>query len=123
MTDEPEIDLGGRPPKFETSEQLEKAVDEYIAMTPAKERTITGLCMWLGFVSKQSLYDYEKKPGFSYPILKARMAIENSYELTLRSPSAPGSIFALKNMGWKDKTETAISTPEGEKFEITLNVK
>ena len=109
MADDLEIDVGGRPPKFETPEQFEKAVDEYIANTPAAQVTLTGLCMWLGFVSKQSLYDYKKKPGFSFPVLKGLMAVENSYEITLRSQSAPGSIFALKNMGWKDKTESDLN--------------
>jgi hypothetical protein len=105
--DEP--DIGGRPPIFKTPEEMEKAVDEYISITPVKDRTMTGLCMWLGFVSRQSLHDYKKREGFSYPALKALMAIENSYEVTLRSANAPGSIFALKNMGWKDKTETELS--------------
>lgn len=96
----------GRPPKFETPEALEKAVDEYIANTPVTQVTVTGLCMWLGFTSRQSLHDYKKKPEFSYPIEKALIAVENSYELTLRTASVAGSIFALKNMGWRDKTET-----------------
>lgn len=101
-----EHNIGGRPPKFETPEELEKAVDEYIANTPIAQVTVTGLCMWLGFTSRQSLHDYKKRDGFSYPIEKAMIAVENSYELTLRSASVAGSIFALKNMGWKDKTET-----------------
>lgn len=113
MADEATPDLGGRPPRFENPEQMEAAIDEYIANTPPINVTLTGLCMWLGFVSKQSLYDYKKKPGFTYPVLKGLMAVENSYELTLRSQSAPGSIFALKNMGWKDRTETEISGKDG----------
>jgi hypothetical protein len=47
-----------------------------------------------------------QKEARIYPVSKALLAIENSYEVTLRTISAPGSIFALKNMGWKDKTET-----------------
>lgn len=101
-----EQNLGGRPPIFETPEDLTKAVDEYIANTAIGMVTVTGLCMWLGFTSRQSLYDYKKRDGFSYPIEKALMAVENSYELSLRSQSVTGAIFALKNMGWKDKTET-----------------
>lgn len=100
-----DIDLGGRPPKYETPEAFEKAIDEYIAITPVAERTITGLCMYLGFASRQSLHDYKKKDGFAYPASKALLAIENSYEVTLRTISAPGSVFALKNMGWSDKTQ------------------
>jgi hypothetical protein len=113
----------GRPPLFDSPEQLEKAVNEFIAITPKKELTITGLAMYLGFESRQSFYDYEVKPEFTYIIKKARLAVENGYELSLRSQSVTGAIFALKNMGWKDKTETAISTPPGESFDITLNIK
>lgn len=108
-----EVVNAGRPPKFETPEQMEAAVDEYLANTPVAQVTITGLCMWLGFVSRQSLHDYKKKPGFSYPVSKALLAVENSYEVTLRSINAPGSVFALKNMGWKDKTETELSGKDG----------
>ena len=34
------------------------------------------------------------------------MKIENGYEKRLFENNPTGSIFALKNMGWKDKTET-----------------
>lgn len=114
------LNNGGRPPKFDTPEQMETAIDEYIANTPTALVTLTGLCMWLGFASRQSLHDYKKKPGFTYPVLKGLMAVENSYEVTLRTISAPGSIFALKNMGWKDKTETEVTTPNGPIFNIVM---
>lgn len=96
---------GGRPLKFETPEELEIACDEFISGNPGK-LTITGLAMWLGFDSRQSLYDYEKREEFSYIIKQARLAVENDYELSLRTVSVTGAIFALKNMGWKDKVET-----------------
>lgn len=99
----------GRPPLFNSPEQLEKAVDEYIASCPKAELTITGMAMWLGFESRQSFYDYEKREEYSYIIKKARLAVENSYETSLRSQSVTGAIFALKNMGWKDKVETELS--------------
>lgn len=99
---------GGRPPKFTTPEELEAACNEFISNNAGK-MTITGLAMWLGFDSRQSLYDYGKRSEFSYIINNARLAVENDYELSLRSISVTGSIFALKNMGWKDKTETELS--------------
>ena len=109
MSEEQEINTVGRPPLFDSPEQLEKAVDEYIHITPKNELTITGIAMYLGFESRQSFYDYEKKPEFTYIIKKARLAVENGYEISLRSQSVTGAIFALKNMGWKDKTETELS--------------
>lgn len=76
--------------------------------------TITGLCYFLGFESRQSFYDYESKEAFSYIIKKARLRIEMQYEEMLQmnfSPAAP--IFALKNMDWHDKTETDHSSSDG----------
>ena len=94
----------GRPAKYDTPEELQAACDEYIATNPGR-MTITGLAMWLGFCDRQSLYDYEKREEFSCIIKSARLAVENDYELSLRSNSCTGAIFALKNMGWRDKTE------------------
>lgn len=98
----------GRPPIFETDEQLAAKVEEYFADIEAngKPATITGLALYLGFESRQSFYDYEEKENFSYTIKKARLRIENEYEMKLSGNNVAGSIFALKNLGWKDKTET-----------------
>jgi hypothetical protein len=71
--------------------------------------TITGLVLHLGFESRQSFYDYEQKPQFTYTIKRARLFIEHEYEKGLHSGSPTGAIFALKNFGWKDKHETEIS--------------
>lgn len=103
----------GRPPLFDSPDQMDKAINEFIANTPKNELTITGMAMWLGFESRQSFYDYEKNAEYSYIIKKARLAVENGYELSLRSSSVTGAIFALKNMGWKDRTETTLSDPDG----------
>ena len=98
----------GRPPIFETPEQLETAIDAYIA-DESTDRTVTGLAIYLGFESRQSMYDYEKKPEFSYLIKKALLIVENGYEKKVGGTTPTGAIFVLKNMGWKDKTEQEIS--------------
>jgi hypothetical protein len=67
--------------------------------------TITGLALYLGFESRQSFYDYEKKEEYSYIIKRARLAIESCYEEGLHYKTPTGSIFALKNMGWFDRQE------------------
>lgn len=83
--------------------------------------TITGLALFLGFESKQSIYDYEKSGEFSYPIKKARLRVEHEYEKKLTTaPSPAGTIFALKNFGWSDRTE--LTGPDGKDIEITLNL-
>lgn len=80
--------------------------------------TITGLCLFLGFESRQSFYDYGKKLQFSYTIKKARLRIENEYEKMLHSKYPTGPIFALKNLGWADKQEVDHTTG-GEKLPAT----
>lgn len=68
--------------------------------------TITGLTLFLGFESRQSFYDYQERPGFSYAIKQARLKIESIYENMLGTKTGTvGAIFALKNMTWSDKQE------------------
>lgn len=109
----------GRPTKYKTVEELQKAIDKYfkeakpklIANTDNYKHncpTITGLAYALGFESRQSMYDYEKDSKFSYTIKRARLRIENQYEINLSDADQKpaGNIFALKNIGnWKDKQE------------------
>lgn len=95
---------GGRPRHFDTAEELENKIDEFFI---TQDRlTITGLAYFLGFESRQSIYDYEKEGEFSYLIKKARLRVEQYYEENLFSNNVSGSIFALKNMGWSDRVET-----------------
>lgn len=95
----------GRPLKYKDSEELEIAIQEYFDNDP-KNPTVTGLAYHLGFASRQSLYDYEDRPNFSYTIKRAVLFIESKHESMLYTNSPTGSIFWLKNRGWKDKTET-----------------
>ncbi|PIF44313.1 DNA-packaging protein gp3 [Chryseobacterium sp. 52] len=67
--------------------------------------SVTGLAIFLGFESRQSMYDYEKKSVFSYIIKRGLLLIEDKYVGGLWLERPTGVIFALKNMGWSDKTE------------------
>lgn len=97
--------MAGRPRLYESAEELKKKIDEFFATTPKSELTVTGLALYLGFESRQSFYDYEKNEQYSYIIKRARLQVEAAYEMRLNSNGCTGAIFALKNMGWKDKTE------------------
>lgn len=92
-----------RPAIWDDPEEFEKAADSYFETE--LEPTWTGLAIHLGFESRQSLEDYKKKDGFSYPIKKSLLKIENKYEKAIYSKNPAGPIFALKNFGWKDKQE------------------
>ena len=116
---EKEKHAGGRPPKFETPEELDNQIDAYFLSleygedeygnTLRKSPTITGLALFLGFCDRQSLYDYQNRPEFSCIIKKARCMVEQGYEEALLTKGSTGAIFALKNMGWNDKVEQEIT--------------
>jgi hypothetical protein len=68
--------------------------------------TITGICLFLGFESRSSFDEQAKRSDeFSYIVKRAKMVVEGRYEGMLSSDSVAGAIFALKNMGWKDRQE------------------
>lgn len=117
--------------KFRSAKKLQAAIEEYFetgltvrtfltGVAPYQKEvslrvpTITELALFLGFASRQSIYDYEKDGRFSYIIKRARLRIEIHYEQMLQiNTVASGPIFALKNMGWTDKTEIAHGGIEG----------
>lgn len=105
----------GRPPHYETPEEFDAKVEEYFAQISESGNpvTISGLAYFMGFCDRASLYDYEKRPGFSHSVKRARLAVEHGYEIRLNGNAPTGAIFALKNMGWKDKTEQEHSGPGG----------
>lgn len=113
---------GGRPAMFNSPEELQAKIDSYFDGGANKRTiivglgtmeipcyTICGLAYYLGFVSRQSFYDYEKNEVFTDIIKKARLRIEMAYEERLSDTGCTGAIFALKNMEWKDKSEVAVS--------------
>lgn len=105
----------GRPPIWDDPEAFAKRVEEYF--DTEKTPTWSGLALYLGFESRQSLEDYKKKEGFTYPIKKALLRIETHYEQSIQSRNPAGAIFALKNFGWKDKQEVEQSGGLTIKFE------
>ena len=107
---------GGRPPAFETPEELQVMVDSYFESLKiyngegdhieTKPALVTGIALHLGFCTRQSFYDYEKKPLFTYTIKVARLRVESSYEGQLFGKCTAGAIFGLKNVGgWSDKQD------------------
>jgi hypothetical protein len=123
----------GRPRRYKTLEELAARCDEYfeyimgehteelsvnadgktekkIKHREPEPATITGLALFLGFVSRQSLYDYiNRNDEFSYIVNVALTLVECNYERRLSGTCPTGAIFALKNMNWKDKSETELS--------------
>jgi hypothetical protein len=100
-----------RPRIYNDENELQEEILKYFEKcSELSERpTVTGLALFLGFASKQSLYDYEKNEKFSYPIKRALTMIECELEKRLENQSVSGIIFALKNMGWTDKVQNELS--------------
>lgn len=105
-------------PKY-TVKELQDKIDEYFASNPDKP-TITGLAHFLGFESRQSLYDYKERDESSYTIKRAVLFIESMHEAKLYEGSATGSIFWLKNRDWKDKQETDLNLNTLPKLEVEV---
>lgn len=97
----------GRPRKIDSPEHFDDLVESYVVACKTDEvpLTLTGMILALGLSSRQSLDEYANYEGFSDSIKRAKLLVENQYEIALHSPAATGSIFALKNFGWKDKQD------------------
>lgn len=103
----------GRPAIVATPEEFEARADAYFAGCEDEPITITGLALALGFASRQSIHDYEARPEYSYVVKRARLRVEHAYELRLQSAKPTGPIFALKQMGWRDRVAMEHSGPDG----------
>ena len=97
----------GRPLKYKTKEELEEAINSYFDSTPKDEWTWTGLALHLD-TTRETLREYKEREEFVDTIKKGLARVENGYEIDLKKHGRTGTIFALKNFDWKDKTETEI---------------
>ena len=116
---------GGRPPFFATPEELEQKIIDYYdwteqynegKVTGLRVPTITGLTLYLGFCDRQALDEYAKREEeFSFIVKKAKESIAEYHECRLSGTTPTGSIFWLKNFGWKD-TQQIDHTNNGNSF-------
>ena len=105
----------GRPLKFDSVEELQKAIDVFFADCDSKEEpyTITGLALALD-TSRRVLCEYEERDQFSNAIKRAKLRVENYCEKRLHTASSPtGPIFALKNFDWSDKVQNEHTGKDG----------
>ena len=93
---------GGRPRILQSLETAESLIELYFKQEPEKP-TMAGLALHLGFADRKSLMDYiDRDDEFSLPIKRAVGQIEAEHETRLYGSQCTGSIFWLKNRGWKD---------------------
>jgi hypothetical protein len=125
--------LGGRPLKYSSVEDLQSIIDEYFqhcdnrikevhkpdgetyGYSNPEPYTMSGLAYALG-LSRQGLMEYKAKDGFSDAIKDARNRVEVDIERRMNDKDTftPGLIFNAKNnFGWRDKTEQEVTSPDG----------
>ncbi len=105
----------GRPRIYDSPDAFEAKVYEYQAhcIETKEPVTWTGLALFLGFSSRQSIDEYQNYEGFSDSVKKAKTFVEYHYELRLCGDRPTGAIFALKNMGWDDKHQVDNTSSDG----------
>lgn len=100
---------GGRPPLYDSVEELDKLIQKYFddCIKDKRPYTMSGLAYALG-MDRTSLIRYGKDERFYNSIKRAKQFVEQSLEEKLISTSGAtiGIIFNLKNnYDWKDKQE------------------
>jgi len=99
----------GRKRDYETVDALRDEIILYFREQEHLKKpkyTVSGLASWLGFSRQGFDEQIERGKEFSDIIKEAKSIIESCYENNLYIAGCAGAIFALKNMGWKDSTET-----------------
>ena len=102
---------GGRPPKFESAEELQKKIAGYFDWEDENKNrdakgvgkgiyTVSGCALFLGFASRNSFYDLEKQEEFKYTITRFRLFMTHWNEQKLYYMGTfAGSSLWLKNFG------------------------
>lgn len=129
----------GRPPKFDSPEQMQELIDAYFTackghpiedengevvynkngepiIPDAEPPTITGLALALGFSTRQSLLNYQAKREFVDTILIAKSRVEKYAEIRLYDrDGVSGAKFNLSNnfSGWSDRQTTELFGKDG----------
>jgi|ERR1700761_7984262 len=82
--------------------------------------TIAGLAFFLGFNSRDEFDEYEASGKYAAAIKRARLRIETIYEKKLHQQAPTGAIFALKNLGWYEKTGTTKSVDKVKTIKVKI---
>lgn len=103
---------GGRPPLYESPEEMAKKIADYIdyedSLKPIDKTsgqgkglyTLEGAALFLGFATRDSMYDYAKKEEFSYIINRFKLFITDwNVKKLYWGGTFTGAQFWLKNHG------------------------
>jgi hypothetical protein len=113
---------------FHSAKQLDELIDSYFhsleagpgsKSLPAEPPTFSGLLLFIGFISRDEFEKYTAIPRYTETLSRANLRIAEVYEKKLHD-SSTGAVFALKNMGWKEKLE---NKTEGKETDHLLQVE
>lgn len=132
----------GRPPMYNTAEEIQEKIDAYFEeckgrvltddegemirdkngipiFIDVRPPTITGLALALGFTSRQALLNYQAKEEFVDTITRAKAKVEQYAEERLfDKDGANGAKFSLANnfKGWKEKQDINMAVSKLEEL-------
>lgn len=137
----------GRPPIYETKEELQERIDEYFRECEGipffdgdgkpmltskgyilyekqpKPPTVTGLALALGLKSRQALLNYQNREEFNDAVTRAKLRIEEYAERRLFDrDGVNGAKFSLMNnfRGWRDKPKDETELEALKKLDAIL---
>jgi hypothetical protein len=105
---------GGRPLKFQSPADLQKAIDAYF-QAPGK-KSVMGLCVHLD-CGRQTLLDYAVKDEFADIITRAKDRIQQYYEELGQEPRTGHFVDRMiTRMGWPCVEKTALDHGVTDEF-------
>lgn len=112
----------GRPRIISSPEEMDRLVEEYVEACRQVDEplTLTGLILSIGLSGRSALDNYGGREGFLHSVKRAKTLVAYGYEVDLRRKGQhpAGPIFALKNLGWADRQELAVSGGLTNKVDI-----
>lgn len=101
------LETSGRPPEYENTKAMTDKIAEYLNYEDDQHRagkgvyTVEGCALFLGFASRQSMYDYEQRsPEFSYIVNRFKLFLTHwNVQKLYWGGTYMGSQFWLRNHG------------------------
>jgi len=116
--------MAGRPPKYNTPEKMQEAIDSFFESYEGTEDVplLGELALFLGFANRQSLYDYHgRNAGFSCILDEAKQKCENRLnQLALQNKlnSNMAKMNLASSYGFSDKQQVEHSGNVSAQFSI-----
>ncbi len=115
---------GGLTLRTATPSDFDIAVSEYVAHEALnlKPLTMAGALLWLGIYDEGTLEEYAQRPEFDPSVRRLKAIIRREYERRLHTGQSTGASFAMKNMGWTEKTISEITGPGGKPLKLVVEI-